>query len=323
MLAIARLSSPTAMRVADLPVSTVYGLVAAGVDPEGHRHLLVPIDPRQSVRRGFDGPVIRLARRPLETAVSYQVYADLTCLDPEFDDVFATFCAAALEEIGVSQRRPVKGLYRALDRWKALFQRSGTLLGPEQLAGLYAELLVLRRLLEVNPSAHQWWTGPTGYRHDFASDAVALEVKASLRSDRRRVRVHGLDQLDPPAGGELLLPWFCLEPAEEGASLPGLISEILELIDDEGPVCGLLSLVGYRPADADQYRDKRLRVVDERWYAVDGNFPRLTSDMLNEAGVAVAVQEVEYTIDLSGEAPTPLSEGEVTQCLQRMARESE
>lgn len=323
MLAVARLSSPTAMRVSDLPVETSLGYVAAGVDPDGHRHLLVPIDSRQSVRKGLDGPVLRLSRRPLETSSSYQVYADLACLDTEFDDVFATFCAVSLDEMAAVPRYPTKGLYRALDKWRMLFQRSGTLLGPEQIAGLFGELVVLCRLLELNPSAYRWWAGPAGHRHDFVAGATAVEVKASLRPGGRTVRIHGLDQLDPPAGGELLLACFKLEPAPETDSLQDLVEQAIELADDEGALRGLLSLAGYQRADADHYRDRRFRISEQRWYVVDGNFPRLTADMLVAAAVPITVQDVEYTIDLGGELPLPSEEGEVLQYVQRMAQESE
>ncbi|MFF0487452.1 PD-(D/E)XK motif protein [Nocardia sp. NPDC004068] len=323
MLSSTPLRSPSAMRVSDLPVKTSNGRVAACVDPNNFRHLLVPIKSHQVIREGIDGPVLNLSRRPLETESTYQVYADLACLAPDFNGIFATFCAAALEEIEVFEHSPLKGLYRALDKWRMLFQRSGAPLGPEQVAGLFGELSVLCFLLETNPSAHHWWRGPLGNCHDFSTGGSAIEVKTSLVPKGRRVRIHGLDQLDPPAGGELLLTSLRVEPAVDGPSLETMIDRALERADDESAVLGLLALAGYHRADADHYRDKRFRVVEQRWYRVEGTFPRLTETMLEAASIPVVVHDVEYTIDLSGETPAPLEDDEVARYVHRMAEEPE
>ncbi|WP_327392464.1 MULTISPECIES: PD-(D/E)XK motif protein [unclassified Streptomyces] len=330
-LADAPSSSSNRLRTAPLPVSTPNGPPLAAVDHEGHRHLLVPIASNQQVRRGMDGPVLVLRKRPLEDAETYQSYADLGCLRHDLDDVFTGLCEDVLEEfegLGPGHTSPApaatvttKALYRVLDRWRALFQTTGAPLGPQQLGSLFGELTVLLRLLKNDPSAHRLWTGPSGNRHDFTTGVDAIEVKTCTAGNALRVRVHGLRQLEPPESGSLHLACFRLERAVEtpaGRSVVDMVERALDLCDDESALLCLLANAGYRTADAERYRQVRFGVADERWYAVEEGFPRLTSAALAEAHVPVTVTEVEYTVDLALEPPHALSRTRVERYLEAM-----
>lgn len=310
-------SSPSRLRTAALPVKTARGALLAAIDHNGHRHLLVPMASHQQVRRGLDGPVLQLRRRPLEDEEAYRTYADLGCLRRDLDDVFTGLCEDVLEELHQADidtehldgPPPIKALYRVLDRWRALFRTRRTPLGPDQLAGLFAELTVLRRLFETDPSAHRLWAGPSGHRHDFTTGSNAVEVKASTGNEALRIRVHGLRQLEAPEGGTLHLACFRLERTNEpaaGTNVVELVEEVMQLCDDENALLALLSQAGYHSADADHYRSARFVVAEERWYTVESGFPRLTSTDLAAANVPVTVSEVEYTVDLGVEPPRPL-----------------
>ncbi|MET8592460.1 PD-(D/E)XK motif protein [Streptomyces sp. NPDC005078] len=323
-LDIEQVSAERRLRVAELAVITDQGPLAAAVDYEGHRHLLVPIHTHGKVRTGLDGPVLRLRKRPLEDADTYQHYVDLSCLRNDLNDLFTDLCVDVLGAVEKLPANPVKALYGILDRWKALFQTQGIPLGGEQLAGLFGELTLLNRLLATDRSAHRIWRGPSGYRHDFSAEATAVEVKSSTASEGRRPRIHGLDQLEAPEGGTLSLVWFRLQRA--GANGPGtaftdLVDQARRLCDDEFSLLGLLAAAGYHPSDVELYRDVRFLVVEERWYGVDAGFPGLTGRALLAAGVPVPVLDVEYTIDLSGENPSVLSPGEASRVIDRMIQE--
>ncbi|MFF2551979.1 PD-(D/E)XK motif protein [Nocardia sp. NPDC058058] len=323
LLEAAPASTEQTLRVSDLPVDTPSGPVAAAVDSLGNRHVLIPVESHQKVRRNMDGPVLRLIKRPLESKTSYQLYADLACLQRDFNGVFTTLCADVLIAVEGSSGSPLKGMNSVLDHWKALFKTSGSLLGPHQMAGLFAELLILQRMLELSSSAHLLWKGPTRYRHDFSGATTALEVKASLSTEGRRIRVHGLDQLDAPRDGSLGLVWFRLEPTDVGGlALQDLVDRIMVFSDDESGLSSLLVEAGYRAADVDQYREVRFNISEERWYRVDSAFPKLTFGMLSAAGVPMNVQDVEYIVDLSSEPPLPLTDDEAVRYLRSMIEES-
>ncbi|MFJ5267811.1 PD-(D/E)XK motif protein [Streptomyces sp. NPDC088358] len=313
------------LRATQLPVTTESGPLAVAVDHEGNRHLLVPIHAHRKIRTDLEGSVLRLRKRALEGEETYQTYADLACLHDEFGDLFTELCVDVLTATEGLPGNPVKALYRVLDHWKALFQILTPPLAPEQLAGLFGELLVLNRLLERDPSAHRFWRGPEGYHHDFSAGISAVEVKSTTASDGRRPRIHGLNQLEAPDGGTLCLVWFRLRrAAASGVGTPfvGTIERALGLCDDEVSLLGLLARAGYRPSDADRYHDVSFMVAEEKWYRVDVNFPGLTARALNAAGVTVSALDVEYTIDLSGAFPAPLPKGRVEQMIDIMIQES-
>ncbi|MFI1537590.1 PD-(D/E)XK motif protein [Streptomyces anandii] len=313
------------LRVSQLPVTTRQGQLASAVDHEGYRHLLVPIPSHRKVRPGVDGPVLHLRKRPLADRESYQTYADLACLRTDLNDLFTVLCVDVLSAVEKTPMYPVKALYAVLDRWKAFFQSQGAPLGPEQIAGLFGELLVLKRLLQHDSSAHRLWRGPEGHRHDFAAGKVAVEVKTSATGGRRRPRIHGLDQLDAPQGGTLSLVWFRLEPvtsSHTGLGFLDLLGQAIKSCDDESALYGLLAKAGYRPIDAERYRERRFAITEERWYEVTPEFPGLTSRTLVAADVPISVLDVEYTIDLSGDIPANMTLDEVSETIDRLIQES-
>ncbi|MFE9171566.1 PD-(D/E)XK motif protein [Streptomyces kebangsaanensis] len=318
-------SSEHRLRVSQLPVMTEQGPLAAAVDHDGYRHVLVPVPTHQKIRSGPDGPALRLRKRALEDEETYQTYADLACLRADLNDLFTGLCVDVLRAAEKLPENPVKALYRVLDRWRALFQTQGTPLGSERIAGLFGELLVLSRLLEKDSSAHRIWRGPEGYRHDFSTGRFAIEVKTTTATEGRRLRVHGLDQLDAPEGGALLLAWFRVERAatsSSGVRFLDLLEQTLRSCDDEGSLLELLAEAGYLAVDAERYRDIRFAVSEERWYTVTSDFPRLTGRTLASAGVPVTVLDVEYTIDLSGDTPSHTVPDEVSRMIDRMVQES-
>ncbi|MFF4708833.1 PD-(D/E)XK motif protein [Streptomyces sp. NPDC001288] len=309
------------LRVSQLPVTTGQGTLAAAVDHDGHRHILVPVHSHQKLRSALNGPVLHLRKRALEDEDTYQTYADLSCIRSDFNDLFTELCTSILSATEKLPDNPVKALYQVIDRWKALFQTQGSVLGPEQVAGLFGELLVLNRLLQVDSSAHRLWHGPEGHHHDFFNGNLAIEVKASTGGEGRRLRAHGLDQLDAPTGGTLWLIWFRLQRiVSGGVGFLELIEKALHSADDDNSLLELLAQAGYRPSDNDRYRDARFVVDEERWYEVTPAFPSLTRRSLLEAGVPISVLDVEYTVDLSG-APAPMPADAVTRTIDRMIQE--
>ncbi|MEU4395992.1 PD-(D/E)XK motif protein [Kribbella sp. NPDC023855] len=314
-------SASDRLRVADTPVTSTAGPVAVALDDAGCRHLLVPISAERVVRGGLDGPTLVLRKRTLVDGDDRRTFADLGCLRKDLDDVFTGLCADVLQSVDREPHDPLKVLYGRLDRWRALFRTSGHLLGPEQQAGLFAELTVLTDLLELDPSAHRTWTGPERYRHDFVGAGHAVEVKSTIVSDGRRIRVHGLDQLEAPPGG-LHLYWIRLDPrSETGRSLNSLVDRALELCDDEGDLWTRLAAAGYHVVDRRHYDQPRFAVAARRRYSVGPDFPRLVAGDLDEAGLSINVTDVHYTVDLSSEPPIPVSDDQAEDHLVAMLQD--
>ncbi len=83
-----------------------------------------------------------------------------------------------------------------------------SVLSREHQRGLVAELLLLRRLLQlgrdhsVSPQAvlDRWW-GPVGGKRDFTSVGISIEVKSTSFNTRTH-HIASIDQLDPMSSGE-------------------------------------------------------------------------------------------------------------------------
>jgi hypothetical protein len=148
------------------------------------------------------------------------------------------------------------------------------------------------------------WRGPFGARHDFEWPGRSVEVKATTSVRGEIHRIHGIDQLVPPDGGDLL--FFSLRLREEAGasnSLPSLVAlcrKQLTMNDDAlAQVETGLAQIGYSLAHEEDYEKLRLRVVEEGLFTVNDRFPRITPTCF-KAGVPPGVERVEYEINLSG-----------------------
>ena len=311
-------STTSRLRVQELNRETPWGKVTLAVGADGSRHVLVPILSTTKVRTGLDGPGLSLRKRVLEDDSSHTTFADLSCQRPELAYLFDDFCADVLSELEGLDKQPLKAVYQVVDRWRSLFDQPVGILSNQTASGIYGELLVLIRLLEVDASAHRLWTGPLGTPHDFVGNHLDIEVKTTTEPTGRNVQVHGLDQLEEPPNGALLLAWYRLKDTTEaraGETLLTLTDQAVALADDEAAVRGLLAHAGYVPGAVESNDARRYAVLDERWYRVDIQFPRLTRDQLNTAGVPETVLDATYTVDLTAEPPAPLTPATVSQKL--------
>ena len=83
-----------------------------------------------------------------------------------------------------------------------------SVLSGERQRGLVAELLLLRRLLQLGREhsvgsqvvLDRWW-GPVGGKRDFAAVGISIEVKSTVLNTRTH-HIASIDQLDPMSPGE-------------------------------------------------------------------------------------------------------------------------
>ncbi|MFB7616004.1 PD-(D/E)XK motif protein [Kitasatospora sp. NPDC056181] len=317
-LAAATADRPDVVRTSRLPVDTDFGRLLAAVDGAGFRHLLVPLQRRQTITGSAVGAALRIFERPLQDDESYGRYADITCSLRELDDVFTGLCGDVLVALEADGARPYRTALAVVDRWRRLFAGGPRTLTREQLLGLHGELTVLSRMLAMDSGATRYWTGPESGRHDFTDGRHAVEVKSTAAvSERRTFQVHGLDQLEEPAEGDLLLCWHRFEEHPDGRSLPELVQQAQDLCDDQEGLLSKLMRTGYRPAANDHQYQRRLILVESRWYRVDASFPRLTpASLVGE--VPAGVSDVCYTVDLAGVQAEPLTAGNVDDLLAQV-----
>ncbi|MGW4516458.1 PD-(D/E)XK motif protein [Streptomyces sp. NPDC004393] len=306
------------LRTSVLPVQTSCGQVLAAVDVNGTRHLMVPLRARQRIADTPVGAALGICERPLQNEDGYARYADIACSRRELDDVFTGLCGDVLVALEADAARPYHTARMVVDRWRQLFAPLPRTLTPAEVIGLFGELLVLTRMLEDDPDAVRYWTGPEGNRHDFSDGKRAVEVKSVVTaSERRTMHIHGLDQLETPAGGSLLLAWHRFEPHPDGTSLPELVTHVRGMCGDELALLSKLVRLGYRPSGEDHH-EPRLRLVESRWHLVDDDFPRLTAASMAEGAPPLGVLDVRYTVDLAAARTEPLDDATVNDLLRHM-----
>ncbi|MFF4650553.1 PD-(D/E)XK motif protein [Streptomyces sp. NPDC001380] len=314
-LAAAPVSDRNAVRTSALPVHTVQGPPLAAIDHDGLRHLLIPLGPRQRVSTAAVSTALRISERPLEDDEGYGRFADVVCTRRELGDVFTGLCRDVLVALEADGTRPYHTARAVVARWRRLFTGDHSGLTLEQSVGLFGELTVLLELLQEDAGAVHHWTGPDGHRHDFTDGRLAVEVKSTVdHSERRTVRVHGLDQLDGPDGGTLLLAWQRFETRPDGTTVGELVARAADLCDDEVVLLSKLAAVGYRPS-GDHTGEPRFVPVESRWYHVDDAFPRLIVSSIRDGSVPEGVLEVGYTVDLAAVRSKPFETSAVADLL--------
>lgn len=291
---------PAASRfaVSDTSVTTSAGAVSVALDGEGRRHLLIPLGPERTFEPDTTSAGVHLVLRELEAGDEARRFADLVLNESRLEDVFLSLCADVLAAVAAEPSESIKAVKRVLASWRSLLDAPRSRFGPGGAAGLFGELVVLERVLELDPGAVSTWTGPFGAAHDFQRLRTAVEVKATTTYDGMSFRVHGLDQLDPGAG-RLWVAWFRLERHPEvGVSLAEASRRVLDLCDDEAALSGALLRAGYEAAGGAASAVK-YTVVDEAWAVVDESFPRLVAGDLRDGVVRPGVSDVHYTVDFA------------------------
>ena len=291
---------------AELAAVVVPGLEGTflAVDHEGARHLLLGVDQETGPLTDERSRGIRVLTRPLSVqGEPERHFVDVMCTAISGHEVFNLVATAILEQVerGVDPRGAVQG---TLSRWRRFW---GTApaggLSAEEVRGLFGELWFIGVwLLPHGPDQVGHWLGPTGARHDFAWSGLALEAKATTSVRGHVHRINGLDQLDAPLDGRLLL--FSLRMREEATAsntLTSLVETITMALGDNGDALDAfesrLAQTGYSPLDADRYADARFRVVNERLYEVTEGFPRLSAGSFID-GVPSGVERIEYEVNL-------------------------
>jgi hypothetical protein len=287
----------TAFRTAPVGVDTPQGPVQAGLDAQGHRHLLVPLSAKHTLQEIRDGDAVVLRRRALEDESRYQSYASLELVDDGLADLFGALCAEVVERIAATPDQSVAALREVLKEWRALLAGNGSRLSATALAGLFGELHLLRSALHLDPGAVAFWTGPNGSAQDFHNGHRAVEVKTAAAPEGRSVRIHGADQLDVQPPGRLLLRWLRVRSGQ-GTSVPELVAESLGLTDDSASFRLLLRKAGYREPDREVYDRTRFEVLEERVYEVGPGFPRVTPSGLAGDATLAGLGPIDYTLDL-------------------------
>lgn len=297
------------------------GRVLAGIDSDGRRHLLIPLLTGEAARTDTRGRAVQLARITHEGTHFLTVF----CLRPELHRVFTQFCRELVASIE-STKSPAHEAATMLDRWRALFSEmaSPALLSEEALVGLLGELLTLESLLDRGaPEGLEYWVGPSNAIHDFRTRTHAIEVKSTLVREGRIVPISGVDQLQEPLRGDLLLRHLRLEHDPSGFDVATTVAQVLSSGASRVELARRMQEVGVNIDDLTPYASRKYRLVEIRTYDVTGTaFPRLLRTSFAGGDLPVGTLRVSYSIDLTNEPPSPLGDEAEEAALRAMAGEA-
>lgn len=282
----------------DTGIETGSGSVRLALGNAGQLRLLLPV--RQSERiaetpsseaLGIGIATYTLSGRPIR-------YLDMICLVGALDGVFADVAGEIMDRVG-SGASPVEACRTTIEDFRSLLIAPAAEVSIQEIRGLIGELLMLRTLLGLDPAAWKLWRGPFRERHDFRGGALATEVKTTSRSTMRQVTISAVDQLLPPAEGNLVLAVYQLaETAGGDISVASVAAEVLRAASDRQEVLRLLAGYGCTDPECREWNQCHFRLENEDHYLVDDEFPRIIPESFSGGGVPVGVEEISYVVKL-------------------------
>ncbi|MFF1869271.1 PD-(D/E)XK motif protein [Kitasatospora herbaricolor] len=293
-------AATTLMRSAEIAISAPEGAVRVGRDADGRRHLLVPISLGQRLDDDLRSAGVHLTTRVLLVDDLPIRFADLVCRREHLNGVFSGLAADMCARVAVQPADVPFRIAQTLNSWRLLLGGQAERWTVPRLAGVFAELLVLERMLEIEPASVRAWQGPIGAAQDFRSTRHAIEVKATVSTSGRVVGIHGAEQLERPPNGCLDLAWFRLavSSASEARSVLDVVEACRRLADRVDLLESRAAAIGLNDCDDPVVAGTRFEPVDERWYDVDESFPRIVPESFRHGAVPLGVLDLEYLVDL-------------------------
>jgi len=289
------LSPPTREELSSYPLEVLAHdrPCRLALGPDGARHLLIPAGAEHLAPAERAGTLVTTVR-PLTFGGSTASYLDIACGDAGVFEPFDEVVEDVLETVSGSTR-PAEDALAAIARWRNLFRsRLVRGLGPQELRGLFAELVVLEALLTHAPSTPvSVWTGPLRQAHDFELPARCLEVKA-LGATSATVVIHGLSQLAAHDDRPLDLVLVHVVEDADGVSITDLVDRITA-VASEPAMQALLDATGWTTPPTGAAEDTFV-VAEVLRVPVGQATPRLVEALLAQGSIMDGVVNVTYEI---------------------------
>ncbi|MEZ5461916.1 PD-(D/E)XK motif protein [Dokdonella sp.] len=218
------------------------------------------------------------------------------CRDSRCNDAFAMFCELLIERIKSTEVG--KSLSECHEEFKRLL-RANDDVDQVVLTGLIGELILLRDAIGKDTGSVSYWAGSRGERHDFRNGAIAIEVKATLRSELKaaKVRISDIDQLEPPEGGKLFLHMIKLERVSGAElSVASLLDELAGKLDETNT--DLLHRNVEALGFSSPFDDTRFSILSRATFEVREDFPKLTNSRFVRGHVDSGVSGISYEVNL-------------------------
>lgn len=266
------------------------------VDAAGALHLLAPVagPPDRELPPDYNGLRLRQAR-----------FGRSDCLDLQspaaHETMFAALCGQVIEAIHIDGREPWAAAISTVRSWQSAWRPLRQPMSRREQIGLAGELLVLRMiwLPALGSDAIHLWSGPDKERHDFVSDLLHMEVKATTRS-RHEHEIARVDQLMVPEGRRLLFASLQLEESAAGVQSVATLADAVidDIRRDPAAVDGFMTRLHAMNWSDEMRRSPelvRFHLRDAQIFEVDDDFPGLPQDFELPPGIL----SIRYTISMA------------------------
>lgn len=206
-------------------------------------------------------------------------WLDVTCMSSRMLPTFTSLVGEMLDRAELSDRAAIEELRQVLDSWRSALARAQAEASREVQSGFFGELLVALEIARLSPAAvDRVWKGPDRELHDFA-DRDAVEVKTYRTMGAPIVTIHGVDQLDPPPGGDLHLISYRVQEDPSGRTVQDLADEL-----ERAGVPGAFVSSAFDAVGLPRRSDDGLHLVasEPRTHLVGEDFPGLRRSRLEQ-----------------------------------------
>lgn len=245
----------------------------------------------------------------------------ILCRIDSLEDQFQSFVQTIVDNLANGQA-PHSAVEIAIDKWVSFFSKNSASKRPQELLGLFGELLFLFERLKSSKNTGlviDGWKGPLGEPWDFVfPDPVKtcfVEVKTT-GSVQRRIIVNGIDQFwaaDTTHNQYWLYwqraNWYRQDDGQDTGSIFALIKEIQTYCSSISEVtrisfenalaeCGLTEL-----NDESRRVYQAIKITPGRgnWIAVDSSYPALHRGSVSNPAVLQRVEDVSYAFKIQDE----------------------
>lgn len=266
------------------------------VDASGDLHMIAPTSgaPARAIPPDYNGLRLR------ECVLDNQACLDI-CSPAAHEKMFAALCEELVEAIIVQGRDPWLAAISIVRTWQSAWKPLRQPMSRPVQIGLAGELLVMQSLWlpSLGSEAVHLWSGPDSERHDFVTERLHMEVKATTKS-RHEHQISRVDQLRAPEDRRLLFASVQLEESVMGVlSVANLIDEVTAAIrHDPAAVDDFLTKLDDLDWSEEMRRSPelvRFHLREAQIFEVDNEFPQLPPDFVLPNGVLA----IRYTISLA------------------------
>lgn len=147
-------------------VETGFGKVRFALNKNSKARVLVPLSSNHNFLAELSTKTLSINLVRLQLHGKFSSYADITCHSSNLDSVFSDVVIELLDRLkqGKSSSDAISG---TLSDFRALLSPPTSEIPLEKIVGLLGELVLLERLLSIDPLAWKTWRGPLSERYDF------------------------------------------------------------------------------------------------------------------------------------------------------------